>query len=223
MLKSRGGDSVFSLFLEVDEPLESFGKIAHGHFFYTPSKTGLGETHRGELDHLLNNFEKIDKERILAWLDKFTRLNTYEISVPGLKDPELAPPGKTGLIISFLAEYDLFRLVQEAGWLDEFIAELENRVLQVISDSVYPMLKDKIIVRFSFSPLSIENRVGSSEGRHNGMVVSKEHARCEQDPVLRLALFERLCLPSIRPANGLTAPPACPCRSSPANWLRTRF
>jgi len=34
----------------------------------------------------------------------------------------------------------------------------------VISDSVYPMLKDNIITRFSFSPLSIENRVGSSEG-----------------------------------------------------------
>jgi len=101
---------------------------------------------------------------IICWLDKFTRLNTYEISVPGLKDPELAPPGKTGIIISFLAEYDLFNLIQKAGWYDEFITELEDRVLRVISDSVYPMLKDKIITRFSFSPLSIENRVGSSEG-----------------------------------------------------------
>lgn len=164
MLKNRGCDSVFSLFLGVDEPLESFRKIANGHFFYTPSKTGLGDTHRGELDKLLNNIELTEKEHILAWLDKFTRLNTYEISVPGLKDPELVPPGKTGIIISFLAEYDLFNLIQKAGWYDEFITELEDRVLRVISDSVYPMLKDKIITRFSFSPLSIENRTGSSEG-----------------------------------------------------------
>ncbi len=164
MLKNRGGDSVFSLFLGVDEPLESFRKIANGHFFYTPSKIGLGETHRGELDYLLTNFEKFEKDQILAWLDKFTGLNTYEISIPGLKDPELVPQGKTGIIISFLAEYDLFNLIQKAGWLDEFILELENRVLRVISDSVYPMLKDKIITRFSFTPLSIENRVGSSEG-----------------------------------------------------------
>ena len=121
MLKNRGGDSVFSLFLGVDEPLESFRKIANGHFFYTPSKTGLGETHRGELDYLLSNFEKTEKEQILTWLDKFTRLNTYEISIPGLKDPELVPPGKTGIIISFLAEYDLFNKIQKAGWLDEFI------------------------------------------------------------------------------------------------------
>jgi phytoene dehydrogenase-like protein len=173
MLKNRGGDSVFSLFLGVDEPLESFGRIAHGHFFYTPSKKGLGETHRGELDYMLANFDKFKKDQILAWLDKFTRLNTYEISVPGLKDPELVPAGKTGIIISFLAEYDLFKHIQKAGWLDEFISELENRVLKVISDSVYPMLKDKIISRFSFSPLSIENRVGSSEGAITGWSFEK--------------------------------------------------
>jgi phytoene dehydrogenase-like protein len=164
MLQNRGGDSVFSLFLEVDEPLESFRKIANGHFFYTPSKTGLGETHRQELNNLLINFEKVTKKQILTWLDKFTKLNTFEISIPGLKDPELVPPGKTGIIISLLAEYDLFKEIQKAGWLNEFITELENRILNVISDSVYPMLKDKIITHFSFTPLSIENRVGSSEG-----------------------------------------------------------
>jgi len=173
MLNNRGGDSVFSLFLEVDEPLESFRKIAHGHFFYTPSKLGLGGTHREELDYLLCNFGKVEKEQILTWLDKFTRLNTYEISIPGLKDPELAPPGKTGLIISFLAEYDLFSKIQKAGWLDEFISDLENRVLNVITDSVYPMLKDRIIARFSFSPLSIESRVGSSEGAITGWSFQK--------------------------------------------------
>ena len=109
----------------------------------------------------------------MNWLDKFTKLNTYEISIPGLKDPSLAPPGKTGLIISFLAEYDLFNEIQKAGWLDEFIAEVENRVLSVISDTVYPMLKDKTIARFSFTPLSIENRVGSSEGAITGWSFQK--------------------------------------------------
>jgi phytoene dehydrogenase-like protein len=173
LLKNRGGDSVFSLFLEVDEPLDSFKKIAHGHFFYTPSKLGLGDTHRGELKYLLSNFESIEKEQILIWLDKFTRLNTYEIAIPGLKDPELVPPGKTGIIISLLAEYDLFKKIQNAGWLDGFIAELEKRVLRIITQSVYPILKDKIVACFSFSPLSIENRVGSSEGAITGWEFQK--------------------------------------------------
>ena len=168
MLGSRGGDSVYTLFLEVDEPLESFGKIAHGHFFYTPFRQGLGNTHREELTDILNNFADVRKEQILIWLDKFISLNTFEISIPGLKDPELVPPGKTGLIISLLAEYDLFKEIKKANWLDEFIHEFENRVVRVLSDSVYPMLKDKIIARFSFSPLSIEKRVGSSEGAITG-------------------------------------------------------
>jgi phytoene dehydrogenase-like protein len=174
MLKNRGTDSVFSLYLQVDEPLDTFRKIAHGHFFYTPSKSGLGETHRGELDDLLRNFESVTKEQILTWLDKFTRLNTYEISIPGLKDPDLVPPGKTGMIISLLAEYDLFKEIQKSGWLSEFVCELENHIIDVISGSIYPMLKEKVIARFSFTPLSIENRVGSSEGAIVGWSFEKK-------------------------------------------------
>jgi phytoene dehydrogenase-like protein len=164
VLENRGNDSVFSLFLEVNAPIESFQKIAHGHFFYTPSKKGLGESNRKELLDLLANFEKIEKKQILEWLDKFTKLNTYEISIPGLKDPDMVPPSQTGVIISFLFEYDLFKKVDEAGWLDEFTQELENRMIQVITDSIYPMLKGNIMAQFSFSPLHIEKRVGSSEG-----------------------------------------------------------
>jgi phytoene dehydrogenase-like protein len=173
MLSHRGGDSVFTLFVEVDEPLESFRKISHGHFFYTPSKQGLGETHRKELKDLLIHFERNKKEEILSWLDKFTQLNTYEISIPGLKDPECVPEGKTGLIISLLAEYDLFRKVKEAGWYDEFKTEFENRVLNVMSNSIYPMLKEKIIAHFSSTPISIENRVASSEGAITGWSFEK--------------------------------------------------
>ena len=164
MLKNRGTDSVFSLYLQIDEPLETFREIAHGHFFYTPSKIGLGQTHRGELDELLRNFDGVTKEEVFTWLDKFTKLNTYEISIPGLKDPELVPPGKTGMIVSLLAEYDLFKEIRNRGWLGEFVTELENRIMDVISGSIYPMLKYKVLARFSFTPLSIENRVGSSEG-----------------------------------------------------------
>ncbi|HSV76049.1 MAG TPA: NAD(P)/FAD-dependent oxidoreductase [Bacteroidales bacterium] len=163
-LQGRGNDSVFSLYLEVDEPLESFRKIAHGHFFYTPLKSGLGETHRQELDNLLSNFENVSKEQVYSWLERFTRLNTYEISIPGLRDASMVPEGKTGLIISLLTEYNLFAKIQKAGWLNEFIPELENRMIRVIAESVYPMLNEKVTGRFSFSPLSIENRVGSSEG-----------------------------------------------------------
>ena len=168
LLEKRGGDSVFTLFVEVDEPVESFKRIANGHFFYSPSKQGLGETRWVELDTILSAHDGSDRSRILSWLDKFLELNTYEISIPALKDPDLAPEGKTGLIISLLADYDLFKMIAEAGWLKEFITELEERIIKVLANSVYGMLKEKVIARFSFSPLSYEKRVGTSEGAITG-------------------------------------------------------
>ncbi|OAA30081.1 amine oxidase [Kosmotoga arenicorallina S304] len=172
-LNCRGGDSVFSVFLEVDEPLESFRKIAYGHFFYTPSRTGLGETHKRELNLLLGNWKDKGKEEVLNWVDKFLNLNTYEISIPGLKDPQMVPKGKTGVIISLLAEYDLFEKVRKDGWYDEFKSELEKRIVKVISNSIYPMLKEKVTASFSFSPLSIQERVGTSEGAITGWAFEK--------------------------------------------------
>lgn len=174
ILGNRGAESVFTLFLQVDEPLDSFAKIANGHFFYTPSRQGLGDTHRGELNQLLLHFETSGKEQVFAWLDKLITLNTYEISIPGLKDRDLVPPGKTGMIISFLAYYDLFKKIQEAGWLDEFIRGIEERVIGIITQTVYPMLKEKIIAQFSFTPLSIRNRIASSGGAIVGWEFQKE-------------------------------------------------
>jgi len=173
ILKHRGTDSIFSLYLQVDEPLETFGKIANGHFFYTPSRKGLGKVHREELDELLKNFENKSKSEIFAWLDRFISLNTFEISIPGLKDKSMAPEGKTGMIISFLAEYSLFHKIEQAGWLPEFVAEIENSVIDVITSSVYPILKEKIIGKFSFTPISLRNRIASSEGSVVGWEFTK--------------------------------------------------
>ena len=168
VLSKRGGDSIFTLFVEANEPLESFQKIANGHFFYTPSKKGLGGLHRLELKEMLRNWTHVSKEEILKWLDKFCRLNTYEISIPALKDPSSAPEGKTGLIISLLFEYDLMKNIEDAGWYEGFKNELENGILDVLSASIFPMLKDKVISRFSYTPLSIEKIIGSSEGAITG-------------------------------------------------------
>jgi len=164
MLKRRGSDSVYSLFLEVDEPLETFKNIASGHFFYSPSRKGLGNLHTKDLKQLIDNWAGVTKEELYAWLDKFTELNTYEISIPALKNPSFVPEGKSGIIISFLTEFDLFEKLKESGWYEEFKQELETRIVNVITHSIYPMLKEKLIESFSLTPLSIQSRVASSEG-----------------------------------------------------------
>jgi phytoene dehydrogenase-like protein len=172
-LKNKGGESVFTLYLEVDLPLDYFSKIAHGHFFYTPSKVGLKNTHRSDLENLLANWGGNNKKEVLSWLDRFLKLNTFEISIPGLKDSSLVPENKSGLIISFLADYKLFKNIQKDGWDKEFRETIETKIINLISNSIYPELKNKIIKQFSFTPLSIKKRVGSSEGAIVGWTFEK--------------------------------------------------
>lgn len=171
MLNSKGSESVFSLYLAVDLPVSYFGDIANGHFFYTPSKKGLNNLHREGLTSLFNNW---NKENVDTWINNFLDLNTYEISIPGLKDSSLVPENKSAVMISFIVDYELFSRVQESGWYDEFRLLIEAKILEVITGSIYPKLKENIIKQFSFTPLSIKNRVGSSDGAIVGWALDEK-------------------------------------------------
>ena len=164
VLESKGAESVFTVFMAVDQPPEQFGGISRPHFFYTPSRRGLGDLQRGDLKSMLANWASVTREQVYTWLDSFCRLNTYEISVPVLSDPAAAPEGKTGVIASLLLEHELVRRIADDGWYDEFEAAIENKIVDVLEDSVYPALREHLIFKFSAGPLAIEKRVRSSEG-----------------------------------------------------------
>ncbi|MCA1949130.1 MAG: hypothetical protein LDL24_01035 [Treponema sp.] len=108
------------------------------------------------------------KKSVLYYLEGFVRYNTLEISIPVLRDPALAPEGHTGLICSILLDYELCRMVKEAGWFDEFRLRLEDLLLDVMEAKLYPDLKEHLVDRFSITPLSIEQEVGSSGGAITG-------------------------------------------------------
>ncbi|NCB01734.1 MAG: NAD(P)/FAD-dependent oxidoreductase [Spirochaetia bacterium] len=164
ILASRGAESVFTLFLAVDLPSEYFRGISEGHFFYTPKKEGLGETHRSKLSHMIDNWQALNREDFYAWLKEFCLLNTYEISIPVLNDSSTAPEGKSGLIVSFLFDYELTKKIEEAGWYDEFNTHISDYMIETLMEAVYPKLKENILFSFTASPLSIAREVGSSEG-----------------------------------------------------------
>lgn len=164
ILGQRGAESVFSVFLAADLPPEEFAKVSSGHAFYTPDRKGLGRIHTAELQDLLGRWDSVRKEDVYAWLRRFCRYNTFEISIPALRDPDAAPAGKTGVIISALFDYGLTEKIRTAGWYDEFKRRVEEEFIAVISSSIYPGLKDKVLFSFSASPASIYSRVRSSEG-----------------------------------------------------------
>jgi len=168
ILAARGAESSFNMFIGVDRPLSFFKERGGEHLFYTESREGLGETHRTELQNLIGNFDNLPKSAILKWLDKFCRLNTYEISVPALRDPSLAPDGQSGVMISCLFDYDLVEKINAAGWHDEFKQIMENHILKLFSGSIYAGFEEDILFRFSSTPLTIHNATGSSEGAITG-------------------------------------------------------
>lgn len=168
LLASKGAESVFILFVAVDLPPSYFKARGGEHLFYSPSRKGLGETNRGAREELVKNIDKKSREEIFAWLDEFCDLNTYEVSVPALRDPTLAPEGKTGIMISCLFDYNLIEKIEKAGWYDEFKKTLENRIIKVFSRSIFQGLEEAVLFKFSSSPLTINKVSGSSEGAITG-------------------------------------------------------
>ena len=164
VLSHKGAESVFSVFLGVDLPPAYFQEKASGHLFYTPDRKGLGTIHTRELQELLQRWETIEKEELFTWLNRFCRYNTFEISIPVLRDSDAAPWGKTGMIISVLFDYELTRRIRAKGWYEEFKRRFEEEIIMTISSSIYSGMKGKVLFSFSTTPCSIQERVGSSEG-----------------------------------------------------------
>jgi len=155
-----GNDSVITVYLGVNKDPNYFSQKSTGHFFYTPSRLGI--TSAGETP------TNADGSAIREWLGKFAALSTYEISIPALRDPSLAPPGKTGLVISALFDFHLAKKIQNQGWYEDFKHLWEKLLIDVLDRSIYPGLKDSIIHSFTSTPLSIEKRTANTHGAITG-------------------------------------------------------
>lgn len=169
---STGGDSVFTLYVAADIEPAWFAAKANGHFFYTPSREGVGAGIHAELKNLLENVDSKGEAAFRAkaedWIRRYVASTTCEISIPVLKDATLAPAGMTGLIVSVLFEHTLCESARAHGWYDALKRFTEDRLIDMLDSTIYPGLKRAVRDRFSSTPLSIARIVGSSEGAITG-------------------------------------------------------
>lgn len=169
---SLGGDSVFTLYLGVALAPSWFATRSNGHLFYTPSRLGVGRGVYEDLEAIVAaaaaDGGRGFRERAAQWMRRYIGSTTLEISIPALKDPSLASPGRTGLIISVLSDYALWEAAQANGCYEELKALAEECFIEVLDRTVFPGLRDAVLSRFSSSPLSIAATVGSSEGAITG-------------------------------------------------------
>ena len=194
-----GNDSVLTLYLMVDQDPGFFKAISHGHFFYTPSRKGLSQA--GDIPH------QGTREDIFTWLEKFYALTTYEISIPALRNPDLAPPGKTGLIVSTLFDYGLTRTIDDQGWGTDFKSHLTEQMIQTLEDSIYPGLEASVIESFIATPLTLQQRSGSTEGAITGWSFTNDVMPAESR-LIRIANSVKTPLPDVFQAGQWTYSPS---------------
>ncbi|MEI8271648.1 MAG: NAD(P)/FAD-dependent oxidoreductase [Paludibacter sp.] len=208
----KGGDSVFTVYLSVQEKKEYFAEICTGHFFYTPDKRGLSMVQKDDIEEFLKA-KKIDKDnlelknKVKKYLEDYFRLNTFEIAIPALRDADLAPEGQSGLVVSLLYDYGLSKKIDEFGWTAEIKEFLEQITIQVLEESIFPGLKDKIIGSFSSSPLTIEKLTGNTDGGITGWAFTNPYIPAISS-MLGIAKSVETPLPSIFQAGQWTYSPA---------------
>ncbi len=160
VLDKSGGDSVLTLYLALDLDSRYFAERASEHFFYTPRREGQSQAGPIPLGQ--------PREAVEAWLKRFFALTTYEIACPVMRDADLAPPGKTGLIVSLLFDYELTRQIEATGWYEAFKALSEAKIIDTLEESVFPGIKAAVLDQFSSTPLTISRIAGTSEGAITG-------------------------------------------------------
>lgn len=166
----RGGDSIYSFFLAVDLDKEYFRTKSSGHLFYTPNKLGQSKI----FGKLKSVSQSTDKNEIFHWMNEYLEYTTYEIAIPSLRNEELAPKGKTGLVASVLMDFDFISNIRALGFYEEFKNFTEEKILAVLDHSIYENISEKVIHRFSSSPLTIERLSGNLDGGITGWAFTND-------------------------------------------------
>jgi len=160
--RSEGNDSILTLFIGVNLDRNYFNNICGTHAFYTPKTEGLSS--------LLGWEEAAEKgkDELLKWVASYLRLTTYEISCPVLRDPSLAPEGKTGLIVSTLIPYQIVRRISDEGDYESFKKFCIDTIIQTLEKSLFSNLLKNISFTLCSTPLTIENETGNTQGAITG-------------------------------------------------------
>ncbi len=162
----KGADSVLTVYVITDQSPESYKVISGPHVFYTPSPEGLSGISLSDLKDSQGRFTD-DLDMIYGWVRAFVRQNTFEISIPSLRDPSLSPPGETALIISLLFDY---QLAKHIAALDSH-ENLKRRVTEMVIaelDGYFPDLSDHVVKTVVTTPLTIEGKTNNTQGSLTG-------------------------------------------------------
>lgn len=171
----EGGDSIFATYLTLDLPQTYFKDKCEAHAFYSPYTNGLSS-----IPDYKNVLKMTNKDQILSWVKDYFTYNTFEISIPSMRNEDLAPKGKTGVIISTLFDYSVIKHILDLGFYDEFKQVSESYVIDLFNETLFKDFKSSITNKFSSTPLTIQKRTGNKDGAITGWAFTKKNIPVEK-------------------------------------------
>jgi phytoene dehydrogenase-like protein len=124
-----------------------------------------------------------------------------------MRDKALAPPGKTGLIISTLFDYKITKYIEEQGWYKAFTSLAETCIIDALSTSIYPEMRKAILHKFTSSPLTIAKIAGTTEGAITGWAFTNDPIPAESR-IPRILNAIKTPLPGVYQAGQWTYSPS---------------
>ncbi len=159
---AKGIDSVLTVFAGTCLPPETVESACGAHAFFTPLTSGISALPAWQPERCGGT------EAMQKWAVAYLKTTTYEISVPTLRDPSLAPEGKTGLIISTLFDYDLAKWFHTQDAYEAFKSLCIETILRVLDASVLPGLSESTEFAICATPLTLERKTANRHGAITG-------------------------------------------------------
>lgn len=204
--KKLGSDSVFSLYLIVSKDASQFKEIVGPHAFYTKEKEGLSNVSIEQIKDAQGKFIT-DKVKLFEWIKTYVQYNTFEISIPAVRDASLSPQGETGLIVSILFDYQLNKHLVELGYYDELKEVVSLEMIDVLSQSLIKDLPSTLLHRFVATPWTIAHRTNNYQGSLTGWSFKNQPFPVEHR-FLHVSKAVKTPIPSIKQAGQWTFNPA---------------
>lgn len=162
-----GADSILSVYMLSNLDPEYFRAKNGPHAFYTPRKEGLSRASLSLIKDKSGYFID-DKEKIFTWIQSHLLYNTFEISIPALRDKSLSPQGKTGLIVSILFDYSLTQHIYQSGYYEEFKTFISYEIVKLLNSGLWDKFEENITKTIVSTPKTIYDRTYSTQGSVTG-------------------------------------------------------
>lgn len=163
----KGAESVLTVYMLTNLDAARFKDKNGPHGFYTPKLEGLSTVSLKTIQDAQGHFIT-DQKALFDWVKDYLAYNTFEISIPSLRDRSLSPESKSALIVSTLFDYALTQHIHTLGYYEAFTKLVANEMIRILDEGLWPDLSENVESTIVASPKTIFDRTYATQGSVTG-------------------------------------------------------